>query len=156
MSGMLASPNKTSANTTPPVKTSPTKASSVGTSPLRTSARRISADRTSPHKVLVALMTLLLPLSLVMSAARAAEAVKAPASVTNYHEAARHTTDNERLSRDFHAKETSGYGPRTTYYGRYFGLAARTRNAQRLASRLGAKQEPAPGMAVSPVPASPE
>ena len=151
MSGMLASPNKTSANTTPPVKTSPTKASSVGTSPLRTSARR-----TSPHKGLVALMTLLLPLSLVMSAARAAEAVKAPASVTNYHEAARHTTDNERLSRDFHAKETSGYGPRTTYYGRYFGLAARTRNAQRLASRLGAKQEPAPGMAVSPVPASPE
>jgi len=71
-------------------------------------------------------MTILLSLSLVMGETSAAEASKASASVT---------------------KEASGDGPKTTYYGGYFGLSARTRNAQRLSARLGAKQEPAPGIA---------
>ena len=99
MSGILASPNKTASKKTSPVET-------------------------SPKTGLVALLTLLLPLSLAVGAASAAGAPKVPANV---------------------AKETSGYAPRTTYYDGYFGLSARTRNAQRLSHRLGAKQEPAPG-----------
>lgn len=102
MFGILASPNKTAANKISPLKASPTKG-------------------------LATLMTILLPLSLVMGEASAAEALIAPASM---------------------AKETGGYEPRTTYYGRYFGLSARDRNAHRLSSRLGAKQEPASGTAV--------
>lgn len=109
-----------------PNKTSPVKTSATRNSSLWASSIRILADGTSPLRGLVALMSILLPLGLFMGEATAAEAP---------------------LARDSVARETPDYGPETTYYGRYYGLSARTRNAQSLSSRLGAKQEPAPGAA---------